>query len=129
MSEKVNKLLNDSPAIRWTALVLIAMMMFFAYLFADILSPLKSTLENLRGWDSATFGTYAGGEYFLNVFCFFLIFAGIILDKMGVRRSEEHTSELQSQDGRAVHGRAERLAHGSGRRHQVYRRQRLVPGY
>ena len=85
MSEKVNKLLNDSPAIRWTALVLIAMMMFFAYLFADILSPLKSTLENLRGWDSATFGTYAGGEYFLNVFCFFLIFAGIILDKMGVR--------------------------------------------
>ena len=68
MSEKVNKLLNDSPAIRWTALVLIAMMMFFAYLFADILSPLKSTLENLRGWDSATFGTYAGGEYFLNVF-------------------------------------------------------------
>ena len=85
MSEKVNKLMNDSAALRWTALVLIAMMMFFAYLFADILSPLKSTLENLRGWDSATFGTYAGGEYFLNVFCFFLIFAGIILDKMGVR--------------------------------------------
>ena len=85
MSEKVNKLMNDSAALRWTALVLIALMMFFAYLFADILSPLKSTLEGLRGWDSATFGTYAGGEYFLNVFCFFLIFAGIILDKMGVR--------------------------------------------
>ena len=85
MSETVQKLMNDNPATRWTALVLIALMMFFAYLFADILSPLKSTLENLRGWDSATFGTYAGGEYFLNVFCFFLIFAGIILDKMGVR--------------------------------------------
>ncbi|MBQ3872945.1 MAG: MFS transporter [Bacteroidales bacterium] len=85
MSEKVNKLMNDSAALRWTALVLIALMMFFAYLFADILSPLKSTLEATRGWDSAIFGTYAGGEYFLNVFCFFLIFAGIILDKMGVR--------------------------------------------
>ena len=85
MTEKLNKLMNDSAAVRWTALVLIALMMFCAYLFADILSPLKSTLENLRGWDSATFGTYAGGEYFLNVFCFFLIFAGIILDKMGVR--------------------------------------------
>ncbi len=85
MSEKVHKLMNDNPAIRWSALVLIAMMMFFAYLFADILSPLKSTLESVRGWDSATFGTYAGGEFFLNVFCFFLIFAGIILDKMGVR--------------------------------------------
>ena len=74
MSEKVNKLMNDSAAVRWTALVLIAMMMFFAYLFADILSPLKSLLETSRGWDSATFGTYAGGEYFLNVFFFFLIF-------------------------------------------------------
>ena len=85
MSDKINKLMNDNATLRWTALVLIALMMFFAYMFADILSPLKSTLENLRGWDSTTFGTYAGGEYFLNVFCFFLIFAGIILDKMGVR--------------------------------------------
>ncbi len=85
MSDKINKLMNDSAATRWTALILIALMMFFAYLFADILSPLKSLLETERGWDSATFGTYAGGEYFLNVFFFFLIFAGIILDKMGVR--------------------------------------------
>ena len=85
MSEKINKLMNDSAVTRWTALILIALMMFFAYLFADILSPLKSLLESSRGWDSATFGTYAGGEYFLNVFFFFLIFAGIILDKMGVR--------------------------------------------
>ena len=85
MSEKIQKLMNDSALVRWAALISIALMMFFAYLFADILSPLKSTLESVRGWDSATFGTYAGGEYFLNVFCFFLIFAGIILDKMGVR--------------------------------------------
>ena len=85
MSQKVNQLMNDSAFLRWSALILIALMMFFAYLFADILSPLKSLLESSRGWDSAAFGTYAGGEYFLNVFFFFLIFAGIILDKMGVR--------------------------------------------
>ena len=85
MADKIAKLMNDSALTRWTALILIALMMFFAYLFADILSPLKSLLETRRGWDSATFGTYAGGEYFLNVFFFFLIFAGIILDKMGVR--------------------------------------------
>ena len=57
MTEKIQKLMNDSAAARWGALVLIALMMFFAYLFADILSPLKSTLESVRGWDSATFGT------------------------------------------------------------------------
>ena len=38
-----------------------------------------------RGWDSTAFGTMQGSETFLNVFVFFLIFAGIILDKMGVR--------------------------------------------
>ena len=77
--------MNDSPAARWSALILIALMMFFAYLFADIMSPLKSLLEEQRGWDSSAFGTYAGSEFFLNFFCCFLIFAGIILDKMGVR--------------------------------------------
>ena len=85
MTEKIQKLMNDKPAVRWTALVLIALMMFCGCPFADVLSPLKSLLESSRGWDSAIFGTYAGSEYFLNVFCFFLIFAGIILDKMGVR--------------------------------------------
>lgn len=85
MAEKLSKKLNDSFAVRWTALILIASMMFFAYMFVDVMSPLKSLLESARGWDSGTFGTYAASEYFLNVFVFFLIFAGIILDKMGIR--------------------------------------------
>ncbi|MFW5510355.1 MAG: MFS transporter [Prevotella sp.] len=59
--------------------------MFFGYIFVDILSPLKDLLQTQRGWDSVAFGHYAGSEPFLNVFVFFLIFAGIILDKMGVR--------------------------------------------
>ncbi|MBQ5394943.1 MAG: MFS transporter [Alistipes sp.] len=59
--------------------------MFFAYMFVDVMSPLKSLVESSRGWSSSTFGTYAASEYFLNVFVFFLIFAGIILDKMGIR--------------------------------------------
>ena len=54
-------------------------------MFVDMLSPLKELLETNLQWDSSTFGTYAASEYFLNVFCFFLIFAGIILDKMGIR--------------------------------------------
>ncbi|MBQ0076688.1 MAG: MFS transporter [Bacteroidales bacterium] len=58
--------------------------MFFAYMFVDILSPLASLLNDVRGWNQGVFGTYASGEYLLNVFGF-LILAGIILDKMGVR--------------------------------------------
>lgn len=85
MTEKVTKLMKDVPAVRWTALVLLASAMFFGYIFMDILSPLQELLQTHRGWDPAAYGHYAGSETFLNVFVFFLIFAGIILDKMGVR--------------------------------------------
>lgn len=79
------KTLRDSAAMRWTALLLLALAMFCSYIFMDILSPIKDLMESQRGWDSTAFGTMQGAETFLNVFVFFLIFAGIILDKMGVR--------------------------------------------
>ena len=85
MTELVKTKLNDSAAMRWTALLLLAMAMFFGYIFMDILSPIKDLMQSTRGWDSTAFGTMQGSETFLNVFVFFLIFAGIILDKMGVR--------------------------------------------
>lgn len=84
MTEKLQKLINDSPAARWTALILIALMMFFGYMFVDLMSPLQSLVEAERGWTPSAFGTYAAGEYILNV-CGFLIIAGIILDKCGIR--------------------------------------------
>lgn len=84
MTEAIQRKLNDSAAMRWTALVLIALAMFFAYMFVDVMSPLQSLIESERGWDSGVFGTYAASEYILNV-CGFLILAGIILDKCGIR--------------------------------------------
>lgn len=79
------ELLRDKAWARWTALGLLAFAMFCSYIFMDILSPIKDLLQSTRGWDSTAFGTMQGSETFLNVFIFFLIFAGIILDKMGVR--------------------------------------------
>lgn len=85
MVETFQTKLSDSKLWRWTALILLASAMFFAYIFVDILSPLQEFLQTQRGWDPVAYGHYAGSEPFLNVFVFFLIFAGIILDKMGVR--------------------------------------------
>ena len=85
MSDQIQQKLSDSRSMRWTALILLAGAMFFAYIFVDILSPLQGLLQTQRGWDPVAYGHYAGSEPFLNVFVFFLIFAGIILDKMGVR--------------------------------------------
>ena len=85
MTQTTIKTLRDSAAMRWTALLLLALAMFCSYVFMDILSPIKDLMQDTRGWDSASFGRMQGAEVFLNVYVFFLIFAGIILDKMGVR--------------------------------------------
>ena len=85
MTQTVKKTLRDSAGMRWTALLLLALAMFCSYVFMDILSPIKDLMQETRGWDSAAFGRMQGAEVFLNVYVFFLIIAGIILDKMGVR--------------------------------------------
>ena len=84
MKEAIQRKLNDSAAARWTALVLVDLMMFFGYMFVAVMSPIQALIESQRGWNPDVFGTYAASEYILNVFGF-LIIAGVILDKMGVR--------------------------------------------
>ena len=84
MTEKLATL-RDKAGIRWTALLLLALAMFCSYIFMDILSPIKDFMQTTRGWESDAFGRMQGAEVFLNVYVFFLIIAGIILDKMGVR--------------------------------------------
>ncbi|MGN0230779.1 MAG: MFS transporter [Muribaculaceae bacterium] len=87
-TETLCRTLRDSAAMRWTALVLVALMMFFGYMFVDVMSPIQALMESQRGWTPDIFGTYAASEYILNV-CGFLIIAGVILDKMGVRFTGE----------------------------------------
>ena len=77
--------LKNIPTLRWTVLMLLSFATLFCFVFGDILSPVKSLLETAKGWNSIAYGTYAGSMAFINVFFFFLIFAGIILDKMGAR--------------------------------------------
>ena len=85
MKEKVGTLLNESTTARWIALALISSTMFFAYFFVDVVAPLQKDMESLYKWSPEVFGMLGGSEFFLNVFAFFLIFSGIILDKMGIR--------------------------------------------
>ncbi|MDO5664127.1 MAG: MFS transporter [Bacteroidia bacterium] len=87
MVEKIHTTLRDSSVARWSALLLLSATMFVAYMFIDVLAPLSTMLETSLKWTPATFGAVAGSEYFLNVFVLFLIFAGIILDRIGVRRA------------------------------------------
>lgn len=86
MTEKLQKSMRDSAVMRWIALGLISLTMFFAYFFVDVAAPLKTLLEqDPYFWSNETFGMLGGSEFFLNVFAGFLILSGIILDKMGIR--------------------------------------------
>ena len=60
MTQAIQKTLRDSAAMRWTALLLLAMAMFCSYIFMDILSPIKDLMQETRGWDSTAFGTMRG---------------------------------------------------------------------
>ena len=93
MTENKSLTMRDSAVTRWTALILLSSTMFFAYMFIDVLAPLSTLLEAQLNWSPDTFGTVAGSEYFLNV-AFFLILAGIILDKIGVRYSALMSASL-----------------------------------
>lgn len=93
MTQILQQKLSDKAWARWSAMVLIALMMLFAHMFVDVISPLKELIQVQRGWTSDVFGTYAGSEYLLNVWGF-LIVAGIILDKMGIRFTGELSAIL-----------------------------------
>jgi len=79
-------MISESKVARWIALALISLTMFFAYFFVDVVAPLQIMMEKAPYfWSPQVFGMLGGSEFFLNVFAFFLILSGIILDKMGIR--------------------------------------------
>ncbi len=85
MVEKIKQTLADSPAARWTVLVMVSLTMMSGYFLTDALSPLQGLLEQKFGWSGSEFGFFFGGYGWLNVVLFMLIIGGIILDKKGPR--------------------------------------------
>ena len=93
MTQTIQKKLNDYAWARWGAMVLIALMMLFAHMFVDVISPLQEIIQKTHNWTPDVFGSFMGSEYLLNVLGF-LIVAGIILDKMGIRFTGELSATL-----------------------------------
>lgn len=90
MTEIIKKKLSDSPAARWTALLIVSCTMMFGYFFTDVMSPLEPLLtasaqDGGLGWTSDEYGFFSGSYGFFNVFLLLLFFGGVILDKFGIR--------------------------------------------
>jgi MFS family permease len=89
-TQKIQKKLNDSPAARWGAMIIVSFTMMCGYFITDIMAPLediltKSVAEGGLGWTSGEYGFFSGAYGYINVFLLMLFFGGIILDKCGIR--------------------------------------------
>ncbi len=82
----IKKKINDSAAIRWFVLILLAMLTFSTYWFQDFFSGLKPLMESQLGFSSSDFGLLISSTTWANL-AGMIIIGGIILDKWGIRIS------------------------------------------
>ena len=85
---KFFKTLKDTGAIRWVALLCLALPMFASYFFDDIFSTINQEFEDpsmvALGWSMADYGFYRSAYSLLCIFGG-LIICGMLLDRWGVR--------------------------------------------
>jgi MFS family permease len=61
--------------------------MFFNYYFYDALSPLKDLMQTNLGFSSTDYGLFMSAYSVPNVFLLMAVLGGIILDKIGIRKT------------------------------------------
>ncbi|MBN2481776.1 MAG: MFS transporter [Bacteroidales bacterium] len=81
------KSLRDSNAVRWSVLIVISLTMAANYFFYDILSPLQSLLRDHLGFTNSQYGFLVSTYSIPNVFLLMAIIGGVVLDKIGIRRT------------------------------------------
>lgn len=72
---------------RWSALLMISIVMFSSYYFYDVYSGVKSTLQAETGITNAEYGTMYGAYSFTNSILLMAFLGGILLDRWGIRKT------------------------------------------
>ena len=85
--DQIKKSLKDSLTTRWAMLFIVGFVLAANYYFYDALSPLKRTLEKEFNFTSFDFGLFVSVYSIPNVFLLMAVFGGVILDKLGIRRT------------------------------------------
>ncbi|MDZ7741441.1 MAG: MFS transporter [Bacteroidota bacterium] len=85
--EQLRRSMKDSAATRWAILFLIAFVQAANYYFYDAISPLKRLLEENFNITSSDYGMFVAAYSIPNTFLLMAVLGGIILDKLGIRRT------------------------------------------
>ncbi|MCF8369899.1 MAG: MFS transporter [Bacteroidales bacterium] len=85
--KQINKTLKDKALFRWGILLLIASVQGANYYFYDAISPLKRDLEENFNFTNTDFGLFVSAYSIPNIFLLMCIWGGIILDRLGIRRT------------------------------------------
>jgi len=79
--------MNDSPAMRWSILILVGFILSVNYYFYDAFSTLKDLMTIEFGFTNTDYGLFVSFYSIPNTFLLMAVIGGIILDKIGIRRT------------------------------------------
>lgn len=79
--------LRDNALLRWLVLLLGGIVIFVNYYLYDALSPIKSILEKDLSFSNTDFGLFVSFYSIPNTFFAMAVIGGIILDKIGIRKT------------------------------------------
>ncbi len=85
--EKLKKILNNSSIARWSVLILVGFILSANYYFYDAFSTLKTHLTNEFSFSNTQYGLFVSFYSIPNTFLLMAVIGGVILDKLGIRRT------------------------------------------
>jgi MFS family permease len=81
------KALNEKPAVRWGVLILTGFVLSVNYYFYDAFSTLKDLLMREFEYSNTDYGLFVSFYSIPNTFLLMAVIGGVILDKLGIRRT------------------------------------------
>lgn len=85
--DKVRKALNEYAIARWGILILVGFILSVNYYFYDAFSTLKDLMSIEFGFDNIQYGLFVAFYSIPNTFLLMAVIGGVILDKVGIRRT------------------------------------------
>jgi len=85
--EQLKKAMNEKPWVRWAILILVGFILSVNYYFYDAFSTLKDLMTKEFGFSNTDYGLFVSFYSIPNTFLLMAVIGGIVLDKLGIRRT------------------------------------------